>query len=84
MPPKKKTIDIEVPAVDEPSAPEAPILHPYVDRGNGYATVQLVGIDGGDQGAYRVGAPIPQDVANGGITYDIHDRSAGIYHQRGR
>jgi hypothetical protein len=64
--------------------PVAPILPAYADRGEGYAVVTLKGLYNDAGGRYRVHVPIPQEIDNGGVTYDLHDRAAHVYHQRVR
>jgi hypothetical protein len=60
----------------------APLLAGIPDQGQGTAVVTLKGLYDDSGGTYRVYAPIPQEIDNGGITYDLHDRAAGVYHQR--
>lgn len=58
--------------------PEPPMLDAYPDTGQGVAVVTLIGLLA-EPALYRVGKPIPQDVAIGGNIFNLSDRAAGVY-----
>jgi len=61
--------------------PEPPILENYPDTGHGLAVVTLIGLLE-EPALYRVGAPIPQDIAVGTNIFNLSDRAAGVYNFR--
>jgi hypothetical protein len=65
------------PAADN-TLPEPPILEGYPDRGHGLEAVTLIGLLI-EPTRYRVGKPIPQDLAIGSDIYNLSDRAAGVY-----
>lgn len=58
--------------------PEAPILENYPDTGHGLQVVNLIGLLE-EPALYRVGKPIPQDIAVGTSIFNLSDRAAGTY-----
>jgi len=58
--------------------PEPPLIEAYPDTGHGLAVVSLIGLLD-EPALYRVGKPIPQDIALGTSIFNLSDRAAGTY-----
>jgi len=84
-PPKPTQLPAEREPVLKPKVsnelPEPPVLEAYPDTGQGLQTVLLIGLLA-EPAAYRVGKPIPQDIAVGGNIFNLSDRAAGVYNFR--
>jgi hypothetical protein len=63
--------------------PEPPIIEAYPDTGKGLQIVNLIGLLA-EPTLYRVGKPIPQDIAVDGNIFNLSDRAAGTYTFRHR